>query len=223
MLYLNAVEQFHSAFGYRFPTPTHPSLDAECCSLRVNLLREELSGKGELWDSITQGDRHGILDGLCDFQYVLSGAVLALGLRALFEAVLPITSEKSFYINTPMLFIQLKVNQLAVAIDRLEHMLSVMQVPMSVECLVRMQLIHWSLIKSLEFDRVFDAAFMAVHRANMSKLWTEEEVIEYRKLEIERPHRFEPSGDKFIARRWDGKISKPSSHHPVDLSEFVTI
>lgn len=218
--YLDLVEDFHKAFAYRYPTPEAPSFDAECCSLRVRLLREEITGPGELWESITKEDRHGILDGLCDFQYVLSGAVLALGLRSIFESVLPIVTEKGFYVNSPILFVQLKVNQIAAAIDRLEHMLACAQIPASVECLVRIQLTLVSLIKSLEFERVFDAAFISVHESNMAKLWSEEEVIEWCKFPAE-TLKFDRSGELFIARRKDGKIRKPPSHKPVDLSAYL--
>lgn len=227
MLYLDLVGRFHAQFSYRFPTPIVPSLDADCCALRVSLLREELTGKGELWDSITNGDRHGILDGLCDFQYVLSGAVLALGLRELLERALPLTEHNATVINSPDLISQLRVNQIAVAIDRLEYMLKARQVPASVECLARIQLLLDSLIKSLGFERTFEAAFIATHENNMSKRWTEEQVVDWLNANKDTPkekwHKFEQSGGYFIARRYDGKIAKPANHRPVDLSEFITI
>ncbi len=84
--YLNLVEEFHQAFHYCQPTPTEPILtDTERNTLRLSLLREE---REETSAAIKVGDRIGILDGLCDYQYVLSGAILALGMRDLSKATL---------------------------------------------------------------------------------------------------------------------------------------
>ena len=73
---LNQVAEFHTTFGAPIlANPTIPS--AERCALRVSLLQEELD---ELKEAIAANDLVEIADALCDLQYVLSGAVLELGL-----------------------------------------------------------------------------------------------------------------------------------------------
>ncbi len=78
---LTDVGEFHDTFDLpRLSVPTIPA--AERCTLRVNLLQEELN---ELKDAITDGDIVEIADALADLQYVLSGAVLEFGLADRFK------------------------------------------------------------------------------------------------------------------------------------------
>jgi predicted HAD superfamily Cof-like phosphohydrolase len=82
-LYLEQVEEFHVAMDYRQPTPKAPTADVETIDLRLGLLEEELN---ELTRALTV-DFSGVdaLDALCDLQYVLSGAILALGYSQVFD------------------------------------------------------------------------------------------------------------------------------------------
>jgi predicted HAD superfamily Cof-like phosphohydrolase len=73
---LNQVAEFHTTFKAPIlDTPQIPS--PERCSLRVELLQEELN---ELKQAIEDKNLTEIADALCDLQYVLSGAVLEFGL-----------------------------------------------------------------------------------------------------------------------------------------------
>ena len=73
---LNQVAEFHQTFDA--PILDKPQIpDEQRCSLRVNLLQEELN---ELSQAIKDNDIIEIADALCDLQYVLSGAVLEFGL-----------------------------------------------------------------------------------------------------------------------------------------------
>lgn len=73
---LNQVAEFHTTFKAPvLDTPQIPS--PERCSLRVELLQEELN---ELKQAIEDKNLTEIADALCDLQYVLSGAVLEFGL-----------------------------------------------------------------------------------------------------------------------------------------------
>ncbi|KQM49971.1 nucleoside triphosphate pyrophosphohydrolase family protein [Chryseobacterium sp. Leaf201] len=77
---LNQVAEFHTTFKAPIlETPQIPS--PERCSLRVELLQEELN---ELKQAIEDQDIVEIADALCDLQYVLSGAVLEFGLGSKF-------------------------------------------------------------------------------------------------------------------------------------------
>lgn len=140
--YLEQVEEFHAAFQYRHPSPL--TVDLSCSktnALREDLIREELH---ELEAALSKRDPVEVLDALCDLQYVLSGAVVALGFAK------------------------------------------------------------------------FDDAFAEVHRSNLTKLWSESEVNACVEC-----YTFQKSGDKFIARRDDGKIMKSPSYSPVNLAPFV--
>jgi len=84
---LNDVAEFHRTF--HLPVLYHPQIpDRDRCTLRINLLQEELD---ELKEAIEDNDLTGIADALSDIQYVLSGAILEFGLapkfKALFEEV----------------------------------------------------------------------------------------------------------------------------------------
>ena len=73
---LNGVADFHRAF--HVPVLDHPTIpDPDRCSLRINLLQEELD---ELKEAIAANDIVAVADALCDIQYVLSGAILEFGL-----------------------------------------------------------------------------------------------------------------------------------------------
>lgn len=80
---LNAVHAFHTLFGaYVGESPAIPTPDV--CTLRINLLQEELN---ELAEAIHNNDIVEVADALTDLQYVLSGAVLAFGLQDRFAAL----------------------------------------------------------------------------------------------------------------------------------------
>ncbi|MCB0602528.1 MAG: nucleoside triphosphate pyrophosphohydrolase family protein [Saprospiraceae bacterium] len=73
---LNDVQAFHHTFD--LPVLAEPSIPSvQRCTLRVNLLEEELR---ELKEAIEDKDLVAIADALCDLQYVLSGAILEFGL-----------------------------------------------------------------------------------------------------------------------------------------------
>ena len=73
---LTQVKEFHQRFEHPIlPTPTIP--DAKRCALRVSLLVEELK---ELQVAIENNDIVEVADAFCDLEYVLSGAILELGM-----------------------------------------------------------------------------------------------------------------------------------------------
>ena len=62
-----------------------------------------------------------------------------------------------------------------------------------------------------------EAAFAEVHRSNMSKLWTREEVDAGIGDNIARP----VLGEMFVVTRADGKVVKSPSYSPARLEEIV--
>lgn len=72
---LDLVKDFHKCF--QCPIHDHPMLlDQGLNAFRVRLIREEAQ---ELDDALVSGHEEEVLDALCDLQYVLDGAFLALG------------------------------------------------------------------------------------------------------------------------------------------------
>jgi predicted HAD superfamily Cof-like phosphohydrolase len=81
---LEMVREFHEKFGH--PIKSEPKLrDMEVVELRVNLIAEELN---ELRLAIILNDPTEALDALCDLQYVLDGAFLALGFAHVKDAAM---------------------------------------------------------------------------------------------------------------------------------------
>lgn len=78
---LTSVAKFHDVFNLPvLSTPAIPS--KERCNLRYALLAEELE---ELKEAMDAGDIVEAADALADLQYVLSGAILELGLAPMFK------------------------------------------------------------------------------------------------------------------------------------------
>lgn len=83
---MERVREFHDAFGVENRDRPHLT-DAAIFTLRMRLLREELD---ELEEGFYDTERREVqvLDALCDLQYVLDGAFLALGFWPVKEAAI---------------------------------------------------------------------------------------------------------------------------------------
>jgi predicted HAD superfamily Cof-like phosphohydrolase len=80
---LNDVARFHETFDLPIPNiPLVPSI--ERCQLRIALLQEELN---EFKEALANDDLIEAADALADLQYVLSGAILELGLGEKFKSL----------------------------------------------------------------------------------------------------------------------------------------
>jgi len=66
-------------------------------------------------------------------------------------------------------------------------------------------------------EATLDSAFAEVHRSNMSKLWTAEEIDS---LPPGCTATLVSSG-KYIVKRDDGKVIKSPSYYPADLQQFI--
>lgn len=65
--------------------------------------------------------------------------------------------------------------------------------------------------------RQMDAAVAEIHRSNMSKLWSEDELAH-----VPGDSKAQPTGDgRFIVRRNDGKIIKSPSYSPANLKPIL--
>lgn len=210
--YLNQVADFHRAFQYRQPEPRHPDFTcAKTNALRPKLLNEELH---ELREAIDANDRLEQLDALCDIQYVLSGAVLAWGLRDLVDSrstMIELRKIRDMSAHLAAMFGQ--VAQLEVAAENdFGHQV--------VTGLCALQSRLATTVYHLGFAQCFDAAFAVVHENNMDKYWTYEEYCEG-EAEIAARNWSHVEGKGYICRRDDNKIVKPPHHKKVNLTQFV--
>lgn len=204
--FLQSVSEFHRVFKYRQPEPVVPDLsDAATNKLRPELIREELRETHEAWIA---GNRVEILDGLCDLQYVIGGAVIAWGFHGFFK---PSHAVPLLHCDVNDAFVKMFGWNAQMEIAAETGMAAI------VLCdLVSLQDMLWRLVWSTGFMPVYKAAFTEVHRSNMSKLW---KTPDYR---AEGVYQMDATEGGWIARRGDGKIIKSPTYSPADLAKFVT-
>lgn len=114
--------------------------------------------------------------------------------------------------------------------DLIEEELSELKGALSEECktkaldaLCDLQYVLDGAFLALGYAGVKEVAMAEVHRSNMTKLWTEKEVVRARQETpglMVVPARTEGQR-RFVVMRLDGKILKSPSYSPADLSRFV--
>lgn len=205
--FISQVADFHKTFRIHYPEPKSPYLtNRQTNELRPKLIREELQ---ELHIAIYNNDRIEQLDALADTQYVLSGAVLAWGLRRQFEA------------QTPTIRL-VKIRDMDAHLAAMLGMVAGIEIAAENEFpnqvltgLSALQSRLLTAVYHLGFSPVFMEAFDEVHRSNMSKLW---DTPDYKADGVY--DMISTEGGKWIARRGDGKIIKSPSYSPADLGRF---
>ena len=81
---LEAVAEFHQAFGLGIRNTSTADLGESTHRLRFNLMKEE---NEEYWEAVQNNDLTEIADALCDMLYILCGTILEHGLQHKIEAV----------------------------------------------------------------------------------------------------------------------------------------
>ena len=81
---LNAVKEFHTAFGLGVSQEMKACLGEQKNALRFNLMKEE---NEEYWEAVQNNDLVEIADALGDMLYILCGTILEHGLQHKIEAV----------------------------------------------------------------------------------------------------------------------------------------
>jgi predicted HAD superfamily Cof-like phosphohydrolase len=81
---LNAVKEFHTAFGLGVSQEMKACLGEQKNTLRFNLMKEE---NEEYWEAVQNNDLVEIADALGDMLYILCGTILEHGLQHKIEAV----------------------------------------------------------------------------------------------------------------------------------------
>ena len=209
------VKIFHLKFG--LTVNDAPTLSPKDDALRVELIREELE---ELKQGIAKNDRVEIADALADLEYVILGAGVTYGL-----ALEPIslsarhkeTLDHDLYFGSELEFLKGMLEHGA-----LEHIaITLNWLIFGVEVYARFH--------SIPLTECFEE----VHRSNMSKLWTAEELDALSKVweatEYEGSHFYkfsngntaERKGDderRWLVKRADGKALKSPSYSPADIA-----
>lgn len=205
----DSVEQFHELFEYRFPTPMAPDMPGDVVEQRWKLMKEEYAESRAAWLAL---DRRELLDGLLDFQYVLSGTVLALG----FKSTFPFDCESLHFSSTQAGELA-GFNMMEAKLFTFKIMAEAGNVIEASKALVLMQQIAAGLVISFGFEACFDEAFEAVHANNLSKLWRQDQLKD---AKPDWTRKLKP-GYGYIVRDENRKIRKPSGHVKVDLSRFA--
>jgi predicted HAD superfamily Cof-like phosphohydrolase len=81
---LDAVKEFHTAFGLGVSQEMKACLGEQKNTLRFNLMKEE---NEEYWEALQNNDLVEIADALGDMLYILCGTILEHGLQHKIEAV----------------------------------------------------------------------------------------------------------------------------------------
>lgn len=224
---LNLVAAWHARFQVALPDV--PTFDPDVIALRIRLLLEE---KNELLHAIATHNRVEQLDALCDLQYVLSGAVLHLGLRKRFVdngMATPFRGGMPFFRNESEVTLTVRIDIFTMKVKALAKCAAnngEKAIRMGVLMLTDCQILLDGLIEALGFADVFADAFRRVDENNHGKMWTEYQVKEWINQEFDTTNTdvmryFTQTTDGFIARDAFGKIIKPVGFGKVSLEEFV--
>ncbi|AIT13934.1 hypothetical protein GNZ01_05975 [Escherichia coli] len=213
---------------------------SKIANLRIELIKEEIFGTGELVDSINKDSKVGILDALCDILYVTYGAIATYGcIDALGEYEITIDPENR---KSQLLYKHTALNYVKELTDYFEQFKRGVEIGDSrtiSDGLVRIVSSCVSFARASGFDLA--GAYDEVHRSNMSKFCKTEkealESIEFRLAEADTlsspPKRIEQkdnytgayveqSGNVFVIKRGkDGKGLKGKDFFEPDLTKYA--
>jgi predicted HAD superfamily Cof-like phosphohydrolase len=191
---IDNVRAFHLAFGQRVvDTPDLP--DANTRSLRVRLLTEEYT---ELFDAELVNDIIGVADALADICYILCGTAHSYGLADVVRSLDSLLVYETHRAELPDP--DSRANRTSGMQGRLGDYLEAERNddPDILAATIR-DMILYSFSYASTYGIPLSAVFLEVHRSNMTKLG--------------------PDGTPTI--REDGKVLKPPSYEPPDISRIL--
>jgi predicted HAD superfamily Cof-like phosphohydrolase len=199
---IDLVREFHETFDVPNFTAWNFK-NREINKLRINLLIEEAK---EFRVAYKAKDRVAMLDGLCDLEYVLCGALLQWGIwdEAEFRHEWSLTNGDDLSSNIIDSIAELNASILAF-----------LEVA-AIECCENIENEIQSAVWGLQFLQ-FDAAFQNVHESNMSKLWNDAE----KDASCHPLQWFTKKGDLWICRNSLGKVLKSPSFIKPQLEQFI--
>lgn len=212
------VKEFHLKFGHTVNDV--PTLSPKDDALRIDLILEE--GWKELREALSDGDRVKIADACADTRFVAFGSGVTYGLELEQE---PFALEMDL---TPTAFTILAlVGRLGVEMEW-GSLIDIREYLDGILCVIN----EVARVYSIPLDECFEE----VHRSNMSKLWTDEEIIdrskgtqtreigEYSVLWVDgaSAQRVGDEGRCWQVKSAGGKSLKSPSYSPANLADILT-
>lgn len=207
------VLEFHQTFEATIATePTLPSSKDE--DLRINLINEE--------SFEFRRDGHevvGAVDALGDLVYVAFGAAITYGFY--FDSFLtedvkvPIAGTPQIPAERQRLVALIAQRAAAFEVAAREKNLDAVKIALN-------NLLHMAYRASVAYGVRLDSIVAEIHRSNMTKLWSKDDVDQMTNEEKETLEVIKNVGDKFlVTRKSDKKVAKPRSYSPASLQPLV--
>lgn len=223
----DAVVEFMTVAGQEVNT-TFVEPTTKVGNFRLSLIKEEMAGKNELFDSINNDNLTGILDGICDVLYVAYGALATLGIEpAMYE--IPNNSPKGTLLSMSVASVMMKhINDSYEKTHRGLLMGDMRTIQSGLN-----SLIYNTIDLSIQHGFDLAGAFKEVHASNMAKFCKSsrecaESIYQRRKEKPEdydgaEGHEVQVNGTSYfvIRRAKDGKVLKGTGFFEPDLSKFI--
>jgi hypothetical protein len=193
---LNTVNEFQVSFNhYNGDGITFPP--EKSCNLRLDLNNEE---EGEYIKGVKEKNKLEIVDGICDFAYVVAGAYLTFGLKP--------KPSKDYFVSDELYINACKNKDFSGVQRYLDYKLKRLK----------------NLIKKHQF-KTFLSAFYETHRSNMSKACNSLETVhktmaqeKYKDIPVEFTER---KGLYFIYKKENSKTIKSIDYSEADFKPYI--
>ena len=198
-------------------------------NFRLSLIKEEMKGHKELFDSIQNDNMEMILDGICDVLYVVYGAYATFGIEPIEYTISPQNHEESKFMS--MSYAHTAMKHINDGFEQTSRGLLSGDQPTITSGLHNIVLSTLQVALAHNFDLI--GAFKEVHDSNMSKFCKsiEECNSSIAQRVLEKPEDYSDAsghevsvGDKtfFVIRRGgDGKVLKGLDFFEPELSKFI--
>lgn len=222
---IKLVEEFHKAFD-------HPIANEKCLPnqermmFRIDFLNEELD---EIEKAFNDNNTTDLIDGICDFQYVLDGLVIESGLQEFIKRDIelhyysPLVQPGSticFSVNTMDY-----ISRIRKGLSDLISIYNAKEVSEFSFCILWIQNKLYDFAFSCNMEEKYQKLMEEVHRSNMSKACLNENEVEdtMKKLSKENIEtHYKKIGDYFVVyRSSDNKVMKSINYSKVDFSKIL--
>jgi predicted HAD superfamily Cof-like phosphohydrolase len=223
----DAVVEFMTVAGQDVNT-TFVEPTTKVGNFRLSLIKEEMAGKNELFDSINNDNLTGILDGICDVLYVAYGALATFGIEpAIYEIPINTPHGKLLPMSTASVMMKY-INDSYEKTQRGLLMGDMRTIQSGLN-----SLIYNTIDLSIQHGFDLAGAFNEVHASNMAKFCKSskecaESIFQRRKEKPEdydgaEGHEVQVNGTSYfvIRRAKDGKVLKGAGFFEPDLTKFI--
>lgn len=224
----DAVVEFMTVAGQEVNT-TFVEPTTKVGNFRLSLIKEEMSGANELFDSISKDNLKGILDGICDVLYVAYGALATFGIESpTYDVPRQRTGSSTLLTISVASTMSKYINDCYEKTARGLLMGDMRTIQSGLNSLIYNTI---DLATLHNFD--LDGAFKEVHASNMAKFCTSAHdcATSIAKRREEKPedytgaegHEVQVNGTSYfvIRRAGDGKVLKGLNFFEPDLQKFI--